>query len=143
MLPPPSGKPPPLPRMSSTLLLSRSSSRRMDGFQVDYRHATIDWCTAAICYHPHRQMHRERIRRQPQENGMARWQKLLEIFIMTSTLIAGNAGAAPAEREITVNNLKIHYLEWGTAEKPPLILLHGIARVAHSFDHIAPHFANK
>src|SRR4051812_24581362 len=87
-------------------------------------------------------MQRERIRRQPRENWMARWKKILEILIMTSTLIAGNAGAAPAEREITVNNVKIHYLEWGTPDKPPLILLHGIARVAHSFDHLAPHFSN-
>ena len=73
---------------------------------------------------------------------MARWKLVLRTFIMTSTLIAGNAGAAPAEREITVNNLKIHYLEWGTPDKPPLVLLHGIARVAHSFDHLAPHFSN-
>lgn len=62
---------------------------------------------------------------------------------MTSTLLAGNAGAAPADRIISVNGLAIHYLEWGAPDKPPLVLLHGIARVAHSFDHLAPHFAEK
>jgi pimeloyl-ACP methyl ester carboxylesterase len=35
----------------------------------------------------------------------------------------------------------LHYLDWGSPEKPPMILLHGIGRVAHTFDHIAPHFA--
>lgn len=40
----------------------------------------------------------------------------------------------------TVNGLRIHYLEWGREGKQPLLLLHGIARVAHTFDHVAPHF---
>ena len=49
----------------------------------------------------------------------------------------------PVDRFVTVDGLKIHYLDWGTPEKPPLIMLHGIGRVAHTFDHIAPHFASK
>ena len=48
----------------------------------------------------------------------------------------------PADKTITVNGIKIHYLDWGHAGKPPLILLHGIARTAHGFDHLAPHFTN-
>lgn len=52
------------------------------------------------------------------------------------------AGAPPLDHFATVNGIRLHYLEWGTAGKPPLILLHGIARVAHNFDHIAPHFSN-
>ncbi|MBI2150529.1 MAG: alpha/beta hydrolase [Acidobacteria bacterium] len=51
--------------------------------------------------------------------------------------------AQPAGRFVTVNGLRIHYLEWGAAGNPPLIMLHGIGRVAHTFDHIAPHFAAK
>jgi pimeloyl-ACP methyl ester carboxylesterase len=47
----------------------------------------------------------------------------------------------PADRSVTVNGLRIHYLEWGTPDKQPLIMLHGIGRVAHTFSHIAPHFA--
>src|SRR5262245_43153400 len=47
----------------------------------------------------------------------------------------------PTDRFISVNGLRIHYLEWGTSDKQPLIMLHGIGRVAHTFDHIAPHFA--
>jgi len=46
----------------------------------------------------------------------------------------------PAERYVTVNGLRIHYLDWGTAGRQPLILLHGIARLARTFDHLAPRF---
>jgi esterase len=43
---------------------------------------------------------------------------------------------------ITVNGLRIHYLDWGASGKPPFIMLHGIERAAHSFDHIATQFNN-
>jgi len=46
----------------------------------------------------------------------------------------------PADRIVTVNGLRIHFIDWGAEGKPPLIMLHGIGRVAHTFDHIAPHF---
>lgn len=49
----------------------------------------------------------------------------------------------PKDEFITVNGLRMHYLDWGGAGKPPLILLHGIARVAHAFDHLAPHFVQR
>jgi pimeloyl-ACP methyl ester carboxylesterase len=48
---------------------------------------------------------------------------------------------ASTDREVTANGLRLHYLEWGDAAKPAMILLHGIARHAHTFDHIAPVFA--
>src|SRR5262245_55115774 len=41
------------------------------------------------------------------------------------------------DRFATVNGLRLHYLEWGDATHPPLVMLHGIARHAHTFDHIA------
>ena len=47
---------------------------------------------------------------------------------------------APTDRFITVNGLKLHYLDWGNDSKPPFIMLHGISRVAHQFDHLAPSF---
>ena len=52
-------------------------------------------------------------------------------------------GQAPGytDRFATINGLRLHYLEWGDPAKPPMILLHGIARHAHTFDHIAPAFA--
>jgi esterase len=48
----------------------------------------------------------------------------------------------PIDRSVTANGLRIHYLDWGTSGKQPLILLHGIARVAHNFDHLAPQFTD-
>src|SRR3954469_2873542 len=46
------------------------------------------------------------------------------------------------DRYAEVNGLRIHYVDWGTSGKQPLVLLHGIARVARTFDHLAPHFTS-
>jgi pimeloyl-ACP methyl ester carboxylesterase len=48
-----------------------------------------------------------------------------------------------ADRFIMVNGIRLHYLDWGGDGKQPFLMLHGIGRVAHSFDHIAPRFAAK
>jgi len=50
--------------------------------------------------------------------------------------------AAPSDRFLTVNGLRLHLVDWG-GTGPPLILLHGIARHAHTFDHIAPELGRK
>lgn len=50
------------------------------------------------------------------------------------------AAQSPQDRFITVDGLRIHYLDYGGEGKQPLILLHGIGRVAHTFDHLAAHF---
>ncbi len=53
---------------------------------------------------------------------------------------------APADRYLTVDGLRIHYLDWQRPDDPPratLILLHGIGRVAHCFDPIVPHFRDR
>src|SRR6185369_9913676 len=60
---------------------------------------------------------------------------------MVAPVISPDAHAAPSDCFVTVNGLRIHYLDWGSNGKPPLILLHGIGRVAHTFDHLAPHFS--
>ncbi len=44
----------------------------------------------------------------------------------------------PTSRFIRVNGLALHYLEWGEATKPALILLHGGSAHARWWDHIAP-----
>ena len=44
---------------------------------------------------------------------------------------------APTSRFIRVNGLSLHYLEWGEATNPALILLHGGSAHAHWWDHIA------
>ena len=67
----------------------------------------------------------------------------LEIMMIALTLGSGPAQAQAMDREVTVSGLRIHYLDWGGSGKQPLVLLHGIARVAHTFDHVAPHFREK
>jgi pimeloyl-ACP methyl ester carboxylesterase len=51
--------------------------------------------------------------------------------------------AQPTDQFVTVNGLRIHYLDWGSRDKPPLVMIHGIARVAHTFDHLAPSFVDR
>jgi pimeloyl-ACP methyl ester carboxylesterase len=55
-------------------------------------------------------------------------------------MISLAAQATYQDRFVTVNGLRLHYLDWGSPDKQPFIMLHGIGRVAHSFDHIAPRF---
>jgi pimeloyl-ACP methyl ester carboxylesterase len=65
-------------------------------------------------------------------------------FFLLSTFSPAMLTAQPTpyqDRFITVNGLRLHYLDWGSPDKPPFIMLHGIGRVAHSFDHIAPRFS--
>ena len=66
---------------------------------------------------------------------------VLAVLMAALAVSAGVAHAQPVDRFATVNGLRIHYLEWGTSGKQPMILLHGIGRVAHTFDHLAPHFS--
>ena len=39
---------------------------------------------------------------------------------------------------VTSEGRRIHYLDWGQTGKPVFIMLHGISRSGHSYDHIAP-----
>ena len=60
---------------------------------------------------------------------------------LAAVLLQAPAAAPYSDKFANVNGLRLHYLDWGSPDKPPLILLHGIARHAHTFDHLAPHFA--
>lgn len=57
-------------------------------------------------------------------------------FLLGATI----ATAQPVDRFVTVNGLRIHYIDWGNAAAPPLILIHGLDRVGRTFDHVVPHF---
>jgi esterase len=61
--------------------------------------------------------------------------------ILLFVVCASGFGQAARDQFVTVNGLRLHYLEWGDPGKPPMILLHGIGRVAHTFDHLAAHFS--
>jgi pimeloyl-ACP methyl ester carboxylesterase len=62
----------------------------------------------------------------------------------SSISVAVNAQTPPPpasyqDRFVTTKEgRRIHYLDWGSAGKRPFIMLHGINRSAHTFDHIAP-----
>jgi pimeloyl-ACP methyl ester carboxylesterase len=46
--------------------------------------------------------------------------------------------SSPRDGTSTLNNLRFHFLDWGTAGEPPMLLLHGGAQTAHSWDEVAP-----
>src|ERR1700730_766814 len=41
------------------------------------------------------------------------------------------------ERTAKVNRITLHYLDWGPADAPPVVLLHGITGHARVWDHLA------
>jgi pimeloyl-ACP methyl ester carboxylesterase len=73
---------------------------------------------------------------------------LLSLFFasaLASVLAYAGARAQtpqPTDRYVMVNGLRLHYLDWGGTGRP-LILVHGLDRHAHTFDHIAPHFTSR
>ena len=44
---------------------------------------------------------------------------------------------------VRVGDLNLHYLEWGEAGAPPVIMVHGLSGNAHNFDNLAPHLASR
>jgi pimeloyl-ACP methyl ester carboxylesterase len=48
------------------------------------------------------------------------------------------------DRFVHANGLKFHFLDWGSPEKSPLVLLHGVGQTCHTWDlfaaAMAPHF---
>jgi pimeloyl-ACP methyl ester carboxylesterase len=53
------------------------------------------------------------------------------------------AVAAPREsRRVEVEGTRVHYLRWGNAENPPLVLVHGGAAHAHWWSFLAPLLAH-
>jgi len=70
---------------------------------------------------------------------------LTALVIGTRDGLAGQrqGAAGPTDHTVTVNGLRLHYVDWGNAGAPPMILIHGLDRVARTFDHVAPHFAGR
>ena len=48
-----------------------------------------------------------------------------------------NTQVQPQDKTVTVNGLNLHYLDWGTPGRPPLVLLHGLRGDAHSWDDVS------
>jgi pimeloyl-ACP methyl ester carboxylesterase len=52
-----------------------------------------------------------------------------------------HGAASPRDGTATLNGLAFHWLDWGTAGRAPLLLIHGGAQTAHSWDEVAPDLA--
>ncbi len=54
----------------------------------------------------------------------------------------GLVGRAPAPRSVytTVHGLRLHHLEWGSPDGPPLVLLHGLRAHARVWTRVVPYF---
>ena len=66
---------------------------------------------------------------------------LLASLSSTVTLTAQLQSAAqPVDRFLEVNGLRIHYVDWGGEGKQPFVMIHGLDRVARTFDHVATQF---
>ncbi len=72
--------------------------------------------------------------------------------ILWGLLIAGLAAGAgldkeparpaPVDRFVTVNGLRLHVVDWGNSGRQPMVLIHGLDRVARTFDSVAAHFSS-
>jgi pimeloyl-ACP methyl ester carboxylesterase len=53
------------------------------------------------------------------------------------------ASLTATDCHVTVNGLRLHYLDYGNPEAPPLLFLHGLSGHAHTFDLVAPQVADR
>ncbi len=51
--------------------------------------------------------------------------------------ITFTAEVRPEDRYVQANGMRLHYLDWGNSAKPKMLLLHGGAQSAHSWDFFA------
>ena len=42
--------------------------------------------------------------------------------------------AVPRDRSVSANGMRLHYLDWGPPDGPPVLLLHGFAQTCHTWD---------
>jgi pimeloyl-ACP methyl ester carboxylesterase len=49
----------------------------------------------------------------------------------------------PKSKFLTVNGLRVHYLEWGDASAPPVVCVHGYTSSAEAFNAPARHFQDR
>ena len=49
----------------------------------------------------------------------------------------------PEDRYVDINQLRLHYFDWGDKNKQPMLLLHGFMGHAHVWDDFVSHFREK
>jgi pimeloyl-ACP methyl ester carboxylesterase len=83
------------------------------------------------------------MRRQRTRTVLARTDALAHLRLATD--VAGiDVGevVAPADHHIVVNGMRLHYLDWGGSDRPPLVFLHGGCLTAHTWDLVCLAFAS-
>src|SRR5215475_12109161 len=72
--------------------------------------------------------------------GVKRWRREGNPVIMRAAMNL----LRPIDRDVVVNGLKLHVLDWGGGDRTPLLLLHGFTGHAHAWDTLSialqPHF---
>src|SRR5581483_7885551 len=51
--------------------------------------------------------------------------------------------ATGVDQFLTVNGLRLHYLDWGSPTAPPLVVLHGLRSYAHAWDNVSRGLAGR
>ena len=49
----------------------------------------------------------------------------------------------PLSKTLRVNDLDLHYLEWGAADAPPIVCVHGSTGRADAFNALARHLQDR
>ena len=49
----------------------------------------------------------------------------------------------PLSKTLRVNDLALHYLEWGAADAPPIVCVHGYTGSADAFNALARHLKDR
>ena len=57
--------------------------------------------------------------------------------------IPHSADVRYVSRNAVINHLRLHYLEWGEPDAPPVLVLHGGNQSAHSWDLVSLHLADR
>ena len=65
------------------------------------------------------------------EDGLSLWDAARAMGIPVTQEVE------PHDRDVRVNGIRLHYLDWGNEGKPPVVLLHGGLQTAHSWDFVA------
>jgi len=69
------------------------------------------------------------------------WSLLIAALAAASAPAQEPVRPAPVDRFVTVNGLRLHVVDWGNSSRPPMVLIHGLDRVARTFDTVATHFS--
>lgn len=49
----------------------------------------------------------------------------------------------PKDKTVSANGINLHYLDWGAAGSPPIVLLHGVRGHAHGWDPFSRYFSDR